>query len=130
MVELVDTPDSKSGSARSVGSSPTLPTNRNGGCKSPKQKDTAIKLNYQTQVYPLTLIRCRNGNWLHRGSSPLTWTIRLICIFKLQNNFNFNCFAHLGGFDKSSYWWFPCSIDKNKENFDCYTFMVCLLFDL
>ena len=102
------------------------------GCKSPKQKDTAIKLNYQTQVYPLTLIRCRNGNWLHRGSSPLTWTIRLICIFKLQNNFNFNCFAHLGGFDKSSYWWFPCSIDKNKENFECYTFMVvcCLTYSL
>ena len=32
-----------------------------------------IKLNY-FQVYPLTLIRCRNGNWLHGGSSPLTWT--------------------------------------------------------
>ena len=26
------------------------------------------------QVYPLALIRRRNGNWLHRGSSPLTWT--------------------------------------------------------
>ena len=41
-----------------------------------------------TQVYPLALIRRRNGNWLHRGSSPLTWTNKLISdatVMKLVN---------------------------------------------
>lgn len=29
-------------------------------------------MNYQ--VYPLGLISRRKGNWLHMGSSPMTWT--------------------------------------------------------
>jgi hypothetical protein len=35
------------------------------------------KLNSIYGVYPLTLIRCRNGNWLHVSSMLTTPTINL-----------------------------------------------------
>jgi hypothetical protein len=67
-----------------------------------------------------------------RTNFSVCYTLHLFSHYVLQVNlFKCNiCYAHLGGSNKLICGWFPCSIDKNKENFDCYTFMVCLLFDL
>ena len=41
---------------------------------SPRQFCGNLKPPQISEVYPLTLIRCRKGNWLHVGSTPTTST--------------------------------------------------------